>query len=96
MDEKEMGREEMDELLGMTEDEMDSIAVEYESDTWDSSHLGKVSAGRPSLYDAPMRSVTFKEAEPIIVKIDERAASLKMTRSEYIRSLIDKDLASAT
>ena len=90
-----MDREEMNELLGLTEEEQDEIACAYENDTWDASHLGKVMTGRPSLYGAPMKSVTFKEAEPIIMQIDARAASLRMTRSEYIRGLIQKDLASA-
>ena len=91
-----MEREELNELLGMSEQEQDAAALEYENDTWDSSHLGRVSTGRPSLFGAPMKSVTFKEAEPVIVQIDARAASLRMTRSEYIRGLIQKDLASAS
>lgn len=88
-----MEREEMNVLLGMTEDEMDAIAAEYESDNWDASSLGKVAMGRPTLYDQPMRSVTFKEYAPTVVKIDLRAESLGMSRSDYIRGLIDRDLA---
>lgn len=37
-----MNREEMNALLGATEDELDVIAQEYEEDTWDESHLGAV------------------------------------------------------
>lgn len=91
-----MTRDELNTLAGETEETLDAIAAEYESDEWDSSRLGKVKMGRPTLFDEPMRSVTFKESASTIKRIDERATSLRMTRSDYIRSLIDRDLASAS
>lgn len=90
-----MDREMLNELLLMTEEEMDANAEEYERDRWDASQLGKVTAGRPLLYDEPMRSVSFKEPVSKIGAIDRRAASLSMSRSDYIRDLIDRDLALA-
>lgn len=90
-----MDREEINALVGLTEKEMDAIGVEYEEDAWNASALGAPKSGRPSLYDAPMRSVTFKEAAPTVAAMDARAASLKVSRSDYIRKLIERDLAQA-
>ena len=41
-----------------------------------------------------MRLVGFKETEQKIERMDERADSLGMKRSDYLRWLVDKDLAS--
>lgn len=90
-----MNREEMNALLGMSEEEMDAAGNEYESDSWDERKLGKVSAGRPALYKTAMGTISFKEDKPRIAQIDARAASLGMSRSDYMRRLIDRDLAIA-
>ena len=90
-----MDREELSALVGLTEDEMDAVGAEYENDTWDASALGTPRPGRPTLYEAPMRSVTFKEAAPTVAAMDARAASLRVSRSDYIRGLIERDLAQA-
>ena len=37
-----MDRNEMNELLGLTEQEQDEIAFAYENDLWDEGHLGQV------------------------------------------------------
>jgi hypothetical protein len=37
-----MEREELNALIGATEEELDLRAAEYENDTWDSSVIGKV------------------------------------------------------
>mgnify|MGYP002627382709 FL=1 len=88
-----MNRKDINAAIGLTEDEIGTIADAYESDEWDASHLGRVSPGRPSLYDEPMRSVTFKESEQVIAAMDSKARLLRMSRSNYIRSLIARDLA---
>ena len=41
-----MERETMNGLLGMTEEELDKVAAEYEDGRWDSSHLGEVTVNR--------------------------------------------------
>lgn len=90
-----MNREEMNALIGLTEEDMDAVGREYEADAWQASALGTPRPGRPSLYDVPMRSVTFKESASTVAAMDSRAASLHMTRSDYIRRLIERDLAQA-
>ena len=90
-----MNREELNALIGLNEEDMDAIGHEYEADTWQASALGAPRPGRPSLYDVPMRSVTFKESASTVAAMDSRAASLDMNRSDYIRRLIERDLAQA-
>lgn len=90
-----MNREEMNKALGMSEEELDRAALEYETDTWDASALGKPAPGRPAVFDAPMGTISFKEEVPKIEHIDARAAELGMTRSDYMRRLVDRDLAAS-
>lgn len=88
-----MEREKLNELLGMTEEELDEMAKPFEEGTWDPSQFGEIRAGRPSLFDEPMRPVTFKEPQSVIKAIDSRAAERGLSRSDYLRDLVAKDLA---
>ena len=58
---------------------------------------GSVSTGpgRPPIFDEPMQQVSFKEATVKVRAIDMRADGLGMTRSEYLRQLVDNDLECA-
>lgn len=67
-----MDREQLNALIGLTEDEMDAIGREYESDAWDAAALGVPRPGRPALHGSSMRSVTFKEDEPTIAAMGVR------------------------
>ncbi len=58
--------------------------------------MGKVTMGRPPLYEEPLKSISFREAASKVAAMDKRAASLSMSRSDYIRSLIDRDLAAVS
>ena len=56
---------------------------------------GPVSAGRPLKFGTALTMVGYKEVPETVEAIDRRANSLGMTRSDYLRSLVRKDLASA-
>lgn len=45
-----MTREEMNEALGATEEELDAIAAEYENDTWDETTLIPPSSTTPETH----------------------------------------------
>ena len=90
-----MDREEMNRLIGMTEEEMDARAAEYENDTWDSSHLGKPIIGRPSIADEEVRPVTFRLPVSRINALDKRASEHGRTRSDELRAMVEEYLASA-
>ena len=88
-----MTREEMNAALGLTEGEMDAIAEEYENDAWPEGSFGKPMPGRPTMFAEAMGTVSFKEERPKIQLINARAASLGLSRSDYLRRLVDQDLA---
>ncbi len=90
-----MDRKKMNELLGATEDQLDVWAEEYEKDTWNSSKLGKVVMGRPSIANEEVRPVTVRLPISQIVALDERAKISGKTRSSAIRSALDEWLLQA-
>ncbi|MCI8424545.1 MAG: toxin-antitoxin system antitoxin subunit [Adlercreutzia sp.] len=90
-----MNREKMNELLGMTEEQVEELAASFEEGRWNREEYGRPRIGRPALFDEPMRPITFKETPAVIAAIDARAAQLGATRSDYLRLLVARDLASA-
>lgn len=56
---------------------------------------GPVSAGRPLKFGTALKMVGYKEVPETVEAIDRRAGSLGMTRSDYLRELVRKDLARA-
>lgn len=90
-----MTKKNMDELLGISTAELDAMAADFENGSWNRSEYGKPGVGRPAAFGEVMRPVTFKETPTVIAAMDERAAALGSTRSDYIRGLVAKDLAIA-
>ena len=87
---------ELEEMFGVTAEqieEWDEMMIRGEIP---GKPVGEVVVGRPLLFGVELKSVGFKETEEKIEAIDRRADSLGMHRSEYLRWLIDKDLASAS
>ena len=90
-----MNRNELDEAMGLTEEQLDELARPFEEGNWDASAYAPPQFGRPLLFEEPMRSVSFKETPSTISKMDERAKSQGKSRSDYLRALVAADLASA-
>lgn len=90
-----MNREEINKMLGMTEAEMDARAQEYETDAWDAALFKKVPVGRPSLADCETKTLTFKIPVSTLNEVESKANRLGVSRSEYLRALINKDLHSS-
>lgn len=87
-----MDREEMNKLLGKSEEELDKIAEAFENDEVDLSSYTVVRRGRPTLFTVPMKTMTIREPEFIIKRVENRAKQMGCTKSAYIRDLIDRDL----
>ena len=90
-----MERDHINELLGMTEEQLDEVAASFENGTWYRSEYGAPRRGRPAAFGETMKPVTFKETPSVIAAMDERAAALGSSRSDYLRALVAKDLAMA-
>ncbi|MBC2888443.1 ribbon-helix-helix protein, CopG family [Gordonibacter massiliensis (ex Traore et al. 2017)] len=90
-----MSREELNRRIGVTEEQLDKEAEEYENDTWDASKFGKVVMGRPSLADEEVKPITFRLPVSKIAALDRRAAREGRTRSEELRLAVDDRLMKA-
>ena len=90
-----MGRERTNETLGVSEEELDVVARDFENGTWGRSQHGALGKGRPSAFGETMRLVTFKETPSVAAATDKRAKRLGLSRSDYSGDLVANDLAVA-
>lgn len=88
-----MDREELNKTFGVTEEQLDDWAEEYENGTWDASTLGEVRRGRPSIADEDVKPVTFRLPSSQILAVDRRAEEKGITRSEFLRDAVQSALA---
>ena len=78
----------------LSDEMLDEIAQAFESGEWPEGRT-RILRGRPKILGEELQSVTYKDAKSRVTAMDKRAASLHMSRSDYLRSLVSKDLASA-
>lgn len=82
--------------IGMTEEEADTRANEYENDTWDETTLGKARRGRPSIADEEVKPFTIRFPVSLMAYVDERAKDHGRTRSEELRCIVADSRESMT
>lgn len=87
-----MNREEINEMFGVTDDQLEMEAREYETETWDPASMGRPFVGRPRLYDEDMETVTLRMPHSRILAVEEAARKLGQSRSEFMRGAIDERL----
>ena len=78
---------------GFTQEDVDSMmdSIEYyDRGEWPPGKV--VYVGRPPFFEERMKSVTFRDTETTIMLMDAKASSMNMTRSEYLRYLVRKDI----
>ena len=92
---KVMTAQEVEEAYGLSASELDALEKDATDGVLHGEPRGEVIVGRPPLFDERMRQVSFKEPESKIAAIDKRAAQLGMKRSDYLRRVVDDDLALA-
>lgn len=69
---------------------LDEMAKEYEDGTW--TGCGPISMGRPRLYDEDMETVSFRLPHSRIVAIDAVTKRLSISKSEFYRQAVDREL----
>lgn len=92
---KVLTAKEVEEKYGLTEEDLDRMEADVMNGIFHGEPRGPVIMGRPLMFGEQMKQVGFKEPLRIVDAIDKRAAQLDMKRSDYLRSLVDADLASA-
>lgn len=93
MTEKSAG--EIEEMFGISHGRIVEIDEMMTRGEMPGEQAGPVVMGRPRKFGEHMRTVAFKETDSKVAEIDRRAKRLGMRRSDYLRALVDRDLASA-
>ena len=69
---------------------LNAMAKEYEDGTW--SGVGEVTMGRPKLYDEDMETVSFRLPRSRIAVIEAVTKRKGMSKSEFYRQAVDREL----
>ena len=88
-----MDAEKLEKKYGVTAQQIADWSEAAERGEYPGKPKGDIIVGRPLLFGEELRPVTFKERKAIIAAIDARAKSLNMSRSDYLRNLVERDLA---
>lgn len=83
-----------DVISTVTNEQMEQLANMFERGEWPEGET-RVLRGRPLMFDEELQPITFKEPKRKVQAIDRRADQLGMSRSSYLRHLVDRDLATA-
>jgi hypothetical protein len=81
--------------IKLTDEMMEQLADAFESGEWPGTE-SRIVQGRPLMFGEELRSVTFRAPTHKIAALDRKAAGLAMSRSDYLRHLLDDDLAATT
>ena len=92
---KVMTSKEIEEKYGIAEAEIDAWEKDVCEGVFHGDPRGEIVVGRPLKFGEEMKQVGCKEPLNKIAAIDARAAQLGMKRSDYLRHLVDEDLARA-
>lgn len=75
----------------LTDEMIEQIAEAFERGDWPGAE-SRILKGRPLMLGEKLQSVTFKMPVRKVAILDGKAASLDMSRSDYLRRLLDEDL----
>jgi hypothetical protein len=84
--------EEVRKFFGYTDEKLEKMERDASEGIFE-GEPGKIVFGRPLKFGDELRPVTFKETKQKISEMDTRAASKGMSRSDYLRDLVRRDLA---
>lgn len=91
-----MNRDEINKKFGVTEKQLDEWAEACERGEYPGKPTGEILVGRPLMFGEEMKPVTFKVPVAKVDRINARAAELDLSRSDYLRMLVDRDLEKAS
>ncbi|HIY82590.1 toxin-antitoxin system antitoxin subunit [Rubneribacter sp.] len=77
--------------MEMTNNDFDAMAKEYEDGTWEG--CGEPTMGRPKLYDEDLETVSFRLARSRIAAVDAATRRAGISKSEFYRRAVDRELA---
>lgn len=74
--------------IGMTPEEADRRAAEFEAGTWDRSEWGEPRRGRPSIADEEVRIYSMRFPVSLMAFVDDQANAHGRSRSEELRAIV--------
>ena len=86
---------ELEQKYGVTAEQIATWSEECERGELPGEPVGDVVMGRPLLFGEELKSVGYKDTPAVIEAMDRKAKSQNKTRSEYLRDLVRRDLATA-
>ncbi len=78
----------------VSDEQLEALAEMFERGEWPAGET-RVVRGRPLKFGEELASVTFKIPRRELSEVDARAKHEGMSRSDYLRRLVDRDLALA-
>jgi predicted DNA binding CopG/RHH family protein len=87
-----MNDKKLHERFGVTAEQLDEWAAEYESESWDGMSFGEIVKGRPKICDEELKTITVKVPASRLAAIQNAASKSGMSRSEFLRQAIDNEL----
>jgi len=79
----------------ISDEQLDEWAEACERGEYPGEPTGEIVVGRPLKFGEELTPITFKETAAKIAAINARAAELDLSRSDYLRWLVDQDLKAA-
>jgi hypothetical protein len=90
-----MDKEKLNDMFGVTDEQLDAEAKEYEDGTWDAP-MGKTIMGRPSIANEEIRLITVRLPLSKVLALEKRAVDMGSTRSQALREAVDEYLTAAS
>lgn len=87
--------EDLEKAFGVSSAQLDEWERDAVNGKLPGQPVGEIEVGRPLKFGEPLKFVGFKETRREVEAMDRRATQLGMSRSDYLRSLVRKDIASA-
>lgn len=78
----------------VSDEQLEALAEMFESGEWPAGET-RIVRGRPLKLGEELASVTFKIPRRELTEVDARAKDEGISRSDYLRRLVDRDLALA-
>jgi hypothetical protein len=79
--------------FGVTTEQLDTFAAEYESDDWSHMKFGAPKIGRPRIADEKLDTVVVKIPHSKAVEMGHVIRRRGETRSDFVRRAIERELA---
>ena len=87
-----MSNDELHKKFGVSSEQLDEWAAEYENESWDSMSFGQIVQGRPRISGEELKPITVKVPASRVAAIQRVASKNGLSRSAFLRQAIDNEI----